>query len=134
MVVVLDTTSFVSGIFWKTEAHQVLQAFANGRIVLAVTNSILREYARVAVAVRAEEGLAIDPQPWLNAVAEMAFEFEPVPLREAVCRDSRDDQFIACALAAQADAIVTRDKDLLSLGKPFGIPILTPRQLLSRIK
>ena len=37
MVVVPDTTSFVSGIFWRTETHQVLQAFANGRIVLAVT-------------------------------------------------------------------------------------------------
>ena len=124
MVVVLDTASFVSGIFWRTEAHQVLQAFANGRIVLAVTQSILREYARVALAVRKEEGLPVDPQPWLTAVAEMAFEFEPVPLREPVCRDVNDDQFIACALAAQADAIVTRDNDLLSLGKPFGIPIL----------
>ena len=57
MVVVLDTTCFVSGIYWRTEAHRVLQAFANGRIVLAVTQSILHEYARVAVAVRAEEGL-----------------------------------------------------------------------------
>jgi hypothetical protein len=37
-------------------------------------------------------------------------------------------------LLAQANAIVTQDNDLLSLGKPFGIPILTPRQLLSRIK
>ncbi len=102
--------------------------------MLAVTQSILREYARVAVAVRKEEGLPVDPQPWLNAVAEMAFEFEPVPMREPVCRDANEDQFVACALAAQADAIVTRDNDLLSLGKPFGIPILTPRQLLSRIQ
>jgi predicted nucleic acid-binding protein len=88
----------------------------------------------VALAVRKEEGLPVDPQPWLTAVAEMAFEFELVPLREPVCRDANDDQFIACALAAQADTIVTRDNDLLSLAKPFGIPILTPRQLLSRIK
>ncbi|MCI0541651.1 MAG: putative toxin-antitoxin system toxin component, PIN family [Verrucomicrobiales bacterium] len=133
MVVVLDTTSFVSGIFWRTEAHQVLQAFANGRIVLAVTQSILREYARVTLAVCEEEGLPVDPQPWLTAVGEMAFEFEPVPPRERVCRDANDDQFIVCALAAHADAIVTRDNDLLALGKPFGIPILTPWQLLSRM-
>ncbi|MBI2947017.1 MAG: hypothetical protein HYY23_05185 [Verrucomicrobia bacterium] len=49
-------------------------------------------------------------------------------------RDTHDDQFIVCVLEAQAGAIVTRDNDLLSLGKPFGIRILTPRQLLSRIK
>ena len=88
MVVVLDTTSFVSGIYWRTDAHRVLQAFASGRILLAVTQPILREYARVAAAVREEEGLAIDPKPWLDSVVEMAFEFEPAPLRDAVCRDT----------------------------------------------
>ena len=134
MVVVLDTACFVSGIYWRTEAHRILQAFADGRFVLAVTPAILHEYARVAVSVREQEGLQIDPQPWLHAVAERAFEFEPAPLRNPVCRDAGDDEFIACALSARAEAIVTRDNDLLVLGKPFGIPILTPRQFLGRLK
>src|SRR2546430_2324201 len=45
----------------------------------------------------------------------------------------RDDPYLACALSAQADFIVSRDQDLLEMGKPFGIEILTPRSLLSRL-
>ena len=37
---------------------------------------------------------------------------------------------IACALEAGADCIVTRDKDLLSLGSDEGISMVTPRQFL----
>ena len=48
-------------------------------------------------------------------------------------RDLKDAPYLACALAARATFIVTRDADLLDLEKPFGIGILTPRAFLSRI-
>jgi predicted nucleic acid-binding protein len=41
---------------------------------------------------------------------------------------------IACALRARADYIVTRDKDLLSLGGQRGIRIVTPRQFLDLLE
>ena len=37
---------------------------------------------------------------------------------------------VACALKARADYVVTRDKDLLSLGAHEGIRVVTPRQFL----
>ena len=40
----------------------------------------------------------------------------------------------AAALAAGAKVIVSLDEDLLALEKPFGIEIITPRQLLSRLQ
>ena len=36
-------------------------------------------------------------------------------------------------LAAHADWLGSRDSDLLVLGKPFGMEILTPRAFLSRV-
>ncbi|HXR39637.1 MAG TPA: putative toxin-antitoxin system toxin component, PIN family [Terracidiphilus sp.] len=47
------------------------------------------------------------------------------------CRDPRDDQFLALALAAEADAIVSNDEDMLVLHPWRGIPILTPADFLS---
>lgn len=41
---------------------------------------------------------------------------------------------IACALAAQADAIVSGDADLLILGAYQGIPILNAAQCLARMR
>jgi hypothetical protein len=43
MVVVADTASFVSGVFWRTEAHRVLRAFAEGRILPAYSREILHD-------------------------------------------------------------------------------------------
>ena len=48
-------------------------------------------------------------------------------------RDAKDDPCIACALSAGVQIVVTRDGDLLVMGKPFGVEILTPRALLSRL-
>jgi predicted nucleic acid-binding protein len=37
-----------------------------------------------------------------------------------------DANVVAAALGAKAQAIVSFDRDLLALGKPYGIPILSP--------
>ena len=57
-----------------------------------------------------------------------------LPPVTGVVRDPNDDMIVACALAAGADYIVTRDKDLLSLGEHEGIRIVTPRQFLDLLE
>ena len=55
--------------------------------------------------------------------------------REAVeppCRDPKDDQFLALALAAEADALVSSDEDLLVLHPWRGKAIVTPADFLAR--
>jgi len=55
---------------------------------------------------------------------------EAAPLGKQRSRDPKDDLYLAAALAAKADCIVTFDRDLLDLGKPFGIAVITPAQFL----
>jgi putative PIN family toxin of toxin-antitoxin system len=50
------------------------------------------------------------------------------------CRDSRDNQFLASALVAEADVLVSSDEDLLVLHPWRGIPIVTPAEFLVRFK
>lgn len=47
------------------------------------------------------------------------------------CRDPDDDKFIATALQAQADALVSGDKDLLEAPPMPDLRILTPAQTLA---
>jgi putative PIN family toxin of toxin-antitoxin system len=56
------------------------------------------------------------------------------PLEKGVCRDSDDDMILVTALAAEAECIVTGDKDLLSLERFEGIRIITPAQCLSELR
>ena len=57
----------------------------------------------------------------------------PAPLGKQRSRDAKDDPSLACALAAGAKLIVSRDDDLLALEKPFGIQIVIPRELLIKL-
>lgn len=55
------------------------------------------------------------------------------PLPKPVCRDADDDRILAAALAAQADAIVTGDQDLLVLKRFKSIAIVNPRNCLAML-
>ena len=46
------------------------------------------------------------------------------------CRDSKDNIFLALAMIAEADLLVSSDEDLLVLHPWRGIPILTPEEFL----
>lgn len=47
------------------------------------------------------------------------------------CRDPLDNKFLALALSAEADTIVSSDEDLLVLHPWRGMPIVTPGKFLS---
>jgi putative PIN family toxin of toxin-antitoxin system len=64
-----------------------------------------------------------------KSVARLAVIVGAVPEIKAV-RDPDDGKIIGCAVAAGADYIVTRDKDLLSLGTYERIVMITPEEFL----
>lgn len=63
-------------------------------------------------------------------VKEISFMVDPNEINAAVggvCRDSKDDFVLACALAAKADYIVTGDADLLVIKEYKTVKIIAPR-------
>lgn len=58
---------------------------------------------------------------------------EPVELPKPVCRDPDDDMVLATAIAAQANAIISGNKDLLVIKRYAGVAIVSPRQFLEVI-
>jgi uncharacterized protein len=47
------------------------------------------------------------------------------------CRDAGDDKFLALVLAAEADALVSSDDDLLGLTPWRGVPVMTAAEFLA---
>ena len=133
MNVVLDTNVVVSAIFWPGESRNCLVAWARRRFDLAMTVPVFAEYREVAQRLRAKRP-QVNPEPWLKWIEGKAQVYEPVPLGKQRSRDAEDDALLSCALASGAKVIVSKDDDLLVLGKPFGIEILTPRQFLLRLE
>jgi putative PIN family toxin of toxin-antitoxin system len=129
--VVLDANVVFAGAGWRGEAYGCLLLMARRRITVFATQPILEEL-RALVADRGHK-FKHAPQnlfSWYYATVKLV---EPAPLGKQRSRDANDDPYLACALAARAKVIVTRDDDLLVMEKPFGIEIITPRQLLARL-
>ena len=80
-----------------------------------------------------EEHLDQNPQPWLNWISSRATILASVSLAEPVSPDPDDDKFIECALTARANYLVSRDRHLLDLEKPFGITVLDDRAFLRQL-
>jgi predicted nucleic acid-binding protein len=57
-----------------------------------------------------------------------------MPLAGKLSRDPDENPFVATAAAVQASFLVTQDRDLLVLEKPFGVSIVTPVELLKQLR
>lgn len=132
ILAVYDCNVVLSGIGWKGAARMCLKLVAIRQVCLIVTEDILAEYESVIPETLAEEMSELDPRPHLAWVRTKARLVEPSPLGKRRSRDAKDDIYLAAALSVSAPYLVTYDKDLLDLGKPFGIVAIRPPEFLRR--
>jgi putative PIN family toxin of toxin-antitoxin system len=113
----------------------VLDATLDGRIELITSPALLAELASVLARPRLRRYLSIDDAE--RFVADLAgissLTADPPLPHPAVCRDPADDYLVALANSANSDAVVTGDRDLLSLAEP-GLTVITPRELIERLE
>ena len=131
MKVVFDAGVLFSASGWRGEAHRCLLAMAHRQVMAYATMETLKELRNLLE----DRGHKVKypPGTTLNWYYDRVKLVEPAPLGKQRSRDAKDDPYLACALAAGVKVIVSRDDDLLALEKPFGIQILTPRELLTRL-
>jgi len=130
MQVVLDTNVLVSGVFWRGPANRILELWAKGKIEVVVSPVILTEHQRLLAEMERGKpaGLA---DAWTVFIAQHATVIHPAG-HPRLCRDPDDDKFLHCALSAGARALVSGDKDLLSMGRVADVELLTPAAFLLR--
>lgn len=129
MRVVIDTNVFVSGVFFSGPPYQILNAWRDSKIHLVLSSAILEEYHRVAKSL-SDRFPEIDMGAILNLVTEHS-DIIPAPERtEPICQDPDDDKFISCAIAGNAEFIISGDRHLLKVNGYKGIHIIRPRKFV----
>jgi uncharacterized protein len=133
--VVADTNTVVSAFLWAGPPAAVLEAARQQRITLLTSAALLDELADVL----GREKFASRIRQVGSTVAAMRSNYralvtlvEPLPVAPT-SRDPDDDAVLACALAATADLIVTRDNDLLTLGTFRHIRIMSSADALAAL-
>jgi len=131
---VLDTSAVISAVFWpRSDANRVLAALALRYWHHSTTLEVFGEYERVAArhAVRFPAANWVGRLAWLRQRSTWV---AAAPLGKQRSRDASDDPILACAVAGQATWIISRDPDLLEMGRPFGITITTAAGFLHFLK
>jgi len=137
VAVVLDTNVLVSGTITRggNEAH-VLRAWTDGHFLPVLSPSILEEVRRVLLSekIRRQQFLSEEQIEELLALIEATALIVSGSRSIRVCRDPSDDKFLAAALKAKADFIVSGDPDLTDLKGYQEVRIVTPRQFLGILR
>jgi len=135
MTVVFDTNVVVEALFWpRSTARRALTGLATRRFQTVINSAVMEEYAAITAQVREKLFPTALPSGALTWIAAKSLHVEPAPLSGRLSRDPDDNLFVATAVAAGARFLVTQDRDLLVLEKPFGVAIVTPIQLVRFLK
>jgi uncharacterized protein len=133
MRVVFDTNVVASASFWRGTPFDCLAAWAKGRCEAVVSPALLAEYHETIEELRLEYPGKLFVA-WADALAESAVLVFPSDRASGATSDPDDEMILECALAAEADCIVTGDKKhLLPLRQFRDIPIISPADFLRRL-
>jgi putative PIN family toxin of toxin-antitoxin system len=113
--VVLDTNVLIVAVSRRSRHFPIFEALLQGRYELCVTNDILNEYAEKLEEKYRPDGMEnfmqfLERSPDVIRVTKYFY-------WNLIANDPDDDKFVDCAIAANADFIVTDDRDFRVLAK-----------------
>ena len=131
MKVVLDTNVLLAALATRGLCEAVVEVCLDAhQIVLSehILNELRKHLARK---LKVPATQADDIVDFLREHCQLV---KPAKIPVKACRDRTDLAVLGTAVAAEADCLVTGDKDLLALGEFRSIPILNPRSFYDRLR
>jgi len=129
MRAVLDTNVIVSAVLVRRgNENHVLSAWRSGAFDLILSPQLLEELGRVLSYAKIRDARWMTEAEVFELLGILAEESILVAGQLVVraSRDPTDDKFLAAAIEADADYLVTGDKDLLTLEAYRRVRIVTP--------
>ena len=124
MKIVLDTNIFISAFLWGGKPREVLERVIEGKDILYISRPMIAELIEIL----RRPKFKVDDEHLELFIREIEDIAEMVTVKErirALCRDVDDNAIVECAVAANAEYLISGDDDLLSLGTYRKIRIVT---------
>jgi putative PIN family toxin of toxin-antitoxin system len=131
---VIDANVFISALLNPGSAADVIADLAHDKFELIYPARLIVELQRIND--KPKLSTRISPEAVaeiLELITEKGLLVEPTQV-ESICRDPSDDVYLACALAAEANFIVTGDHDLLSMSRHESTAIIMPATFLEKMR
>ena len=128
--VVLDTNALVSALILRGKLNNLVDFWREGRIIPLLSRETFDEFRRVLEYPK----FVLSKKEIITIIEEEILPFfEVFDITHEVtgiCRDPNDDKFLACAVSASADFIVSGDKGLLVIKEYRSVKIVSPLNFL----
>lgn len=135
---VVDTNLFISGLFAKDTLTSELQdLWIHREFELATSNEILREVSRVLQYPRIRERFQPKEEKirrFFHLIFRKAFITKGLYSIDRITDDPSDDMFLACAMEAKADYIVSRDPHIRNLKHFHGVKIVDVTAFVEKVR
>ena len=129
--VVVDTNVLVSGLAYPASIPgRILEAWRQGALEMALSRYILDEVARVLPRLKRVRMTKAEIRDLTDSLMFLAELVEPAGVKEPQLRDEADRAILGTLVAAQAEYLITGDKDLLALASRYAV--VTPAQFWER--
>lgn len=138
MRIVLDTNTLISGVISPNGAPRQLLNAAKAQIFELCSSPVLMAelldvLSREKFASRLTQA-GLTPIDIVRELRRLAYMSAPINVPRVIANDPDDDHVLACAVAAQANLIVSGDKHLHSLGGQHqGIRIVSAAEAVQMI-
>lgn len=127
----------ISAILWLGTPHRILELAEQKQVTLCVTQPMLDELKGVLQRRKFERALKTrntSVEEIMSALLPLVELYPSISITENFPKDPADQMFLACALSADAEYIVSGDEHLLKL-KHFGkIKIVNPADFLQEFE
>ena len=130
-IVVLDANVFISAIFWEGKSYTLVKKAISQDIIVFISNYIIEEIRRVLARDFNLEKQEVDDI--LNALLYFTHLIEPKESVTVIKDDPKDDKILDCAIACNAEFIVSQDNHLLNLKNFKNIKIISPEEFLKTL-
>jgi len=127
--VVLDTNVFVSS-FFGGNPRTIVDLWKTGEITLCLSRAIVEEYVEVLRRLGLQNERELGELLALFARGLNVQFTAKTPELHVVKEDPDDDKFIECAVALNAQVIISGDRALTEIKNYMGIRIVTPKEFL----
>lgn len=130
MSAVFDANVWISGIQFGGKPAELIQMARDGETEVFISQAILDETLRIL----RDKFHRTDLEEVRGFIERYTTTKEPSVTLDVVKNDPADNKILECAVAAEANTVVTGDKHLLALKTYRGMRILRPAEFLRDLR
>ena len=125
--VVNDTVIWLSALYFAGETVKIIKLIEDKSIVSVTSDFILQEVKEKLMEFGTPDYAANGTITYISSISETV----SLKNQDFGLRDPADNQILETAVVGNCNFLITRDKDLLSIGRYDQVQIVTPYQFLS---